>query len=311
MNSTEFVNLFNSTYSRKIDSSYYSWRFGRRDSNSRIFFTHDEQGLKGCVGLHLLNMGGFQAALVVDAMTDERCRDDGRTFAFLRAKIEQCARANDVKALFMLPNQRGLEAWSADEKWNILGEITTFTRDTCSHPGYPRSNRIVAIQSERFGVWVNTIAASFQNVHPELTSVQRRKPYLNWRTDNPLHGYTILRIYQPEEHMPFGYLTLKTFTHPETKEMIGDIVDILWAEDDPDTLMDMLYTALDYFHRQGVSKATIWLQTNTILDAVGYHLRFTPTEQQRHFCVKILDPDYVRFTDPMRWYLTMIDSEIY
>jgi hypothetical protein len=308
VNSTEFVNLFNSIYNRKIDSSYYYWRFGRQRSNGRIFFAHDEQGLKGCVGLHLLDMNGFTAALVVDAMIDKQCRDNGRTFASLSSKMNKCARANDAKALFMLPNERGTHAWSGDWGWRTLYRVPTYTRDTCQHPG---PKHITVFSPGKFDTWAGAIATIFKRTHPELIAVVREETYLNWRFDNPMRDYTIMQVYRQKEHNPFGYMALKIFTDPQTGQSIGDVVDILWAKDDPGTLIDMLYTALDYFHKQGVPKAAMWLQTNTILDSIGHYLGFTSTESGRYFCVKILDDDYTWLNNPARWYLTMADSEVY
>ena len=120
-----------------------------------------------------------------------------------------------------------------------------------------------------------------------------------------------MSAYKPGSQIPFGYLILKTFLDPQTSKPTGDIVDILWAEDDPIALIEMLYAALDYFHRHGVPEVAMWLQTNTILDTVGRCLGFAPAQQSRKFCVKVLDDEYAWLDDPANWYLTMLDSEIY
>jgi len=158
-----------------------------------MFFAHDEQGLKGCVGLHLLDMDNFTVALVVDAMVNERCRD-GRTFAFLNAKVNKCARANDVRALFALPNEHGARAWSGDHAWRILNTIPTHTRDThhC-----PKPSRIIAtVYKQPLGCRTDTIAAAFKATHPELIAAQRGDAYLNWRFTNPMHSYTIMQVHR-------------------------------------------------------------------------------------------------------------------
>ena len=307
MQAEDFVNLFNSIYSRKIDSAYYYWRFGRQDSNSFILSAQDEQGLKGCIGYHLLDMGKFKTALVVDAMIAERCRGDGKTFVYLNRKLEKCAKAHKAKALFMLPNSEGAKAWSADKQWTLAEHMTTHVHGTrTDHLGLLRYFRV-----QRFGQWVNNIESKFRMNNPELTCVRRNKSYLNWRFANPMHDYEIYQVYLSRKSRPSGYIVLKTFTSPTTGEKTGDIVDILWGENDVCVVMDMLRIALKKFHSENIHNVTMWLQTNTILDAVGRFLGFVPTEQQRAFCVKALDRDYTHLAFPHNWFLTMADSEMY
>jgi hypothetical protein len=109
----------------------------------------------------------------------------------------------------------------------------------------------------------------------------------------------------------FGYLVLKVFEDPSTGERFGDIVDLLWMEDDPAALRGMLSFALSYFYSLGLPQVTMWLQTNTILDEVGRSVGFRATEQKRYFCCKVLDPAYSWLEDSKRWYITMVDAEIY
>jgi hypothetical protein len=110
---------------------------------------------------------------------------------------------------------------------------------------------------------------------------------------------------------PFGYVVLKQFCEPVTGDICGDIVDVLWSEDDPAALAEVLQFALGHFHSQGVGRASIWLQTNTILDQLGRELGFAETGSGRSFCVKILNEQFRWLQDASRWFITMADSEIY
>jgi hypothetical protein len=126
---------------------------------------------------------------------------------------------------------------------------------------------------------------------------------------NPWYRYaSFLAVHRGQ---PFGYLVLKVFRDPKTGQALGDIVDILWAEDNPDALTEMLCFALGHFHAQGVPQATMWLQTNTLLDQIGRDLGFVETQQKRYFCCKVLDERYKWLEDPGCWFITMADSEIY
>lgn len=306
MHAEDFVGLFNSIYSRRIDSSYYYWRFGRQDCNGFILFSEDKDGLKGCIGYHLLDVDRFKVALIVDAMVAPRCRD-GRTFFHLSRRLENCARHHGAKALLMLPNENGAKAWTADKEWALAEYMVSYTHRV-------RTDGLGALRHfkvDRFGQWVDRIETKFSMNNPELRHARRTKDYLNWRFSNPMHDYEIYQVYRGGKSLPFGYMVLKVFTDPVTAEQTGDIVDIMWCENDAPALMDMLRVALRRFHTHGIRNVSMWLQTNTLLDAVGRCIGFTPTDRHRAFCVKILDRDYSALAFPENWFLTMADSEVY
>jgi hypothetical protein len=102
---------------------------------------------------------------------------------------------------------------------------------------------------------------------------------------------------------------LKVFRDPKSEEVFGDIVDVLWTEQDRSLLHGMLRFALSRFHQIGVGSVATWLQPNTLLHEIGHSLGFVSTSQRRAFCVTLVND--TSLADAERWYLTMSDSEIY
>ncbi|MBA4383636.1 MAG: hypothetical protein C0410_02770 [Anaerolinea sp.] len=308
--STKFVELFNSIYARKISNSYYYWRFFNNIVESTLFFAFKQTELVGACGYNLFKINNdlpIRNALLVDMMVGAKHRSIGLTFSRLNLEIENAARQSGAKCLFLFPNQRGADAWLASEGWVRITQMIT-----CSCKTRPKKmNTSIDIRKVPcFDDWVNIISTAFSRNHPSLTFTKRDKQYLNWRlVDSPVYKYSIHAVYFNEEI--YGYIVLKVFHDPMTGNAFGDIVDILWSDDDSNLLNNMLEFALDHFYQQGIKEATTWLQTNTILDDIGHTIGFGDTEQIRDFCYKPLDQTYIWLKDPKNWFITLSDSEIY
>jgi hypothetical protein len=308
--SAAFIELFNSTYSRQVTPAYYSWRFCRPGTGATGFFAGDQRRAKGIYGYHLLDMScrkRFSAALMVDMIVERRFRAAGVVFSRLCSAVEESAVQNGAKALFLLPNDRSLPIWLADKGCRQLSRMNTCT---CQTVGGNGARGLTISKVSGFGNWLQGVAQGFRQNHPNLVAVKRGAEYLNWRfCTHPIYHYDLFRV--DRDGTPFGYVVLKQFCEPVTGDICGDIVDVLWSEDDPAALAEVLQFALGHFHSQGVGRASIWLQTNTILDQLGRELGFAETGSGRSFCVKILNEQFRWLQDASRWFITMADSEIY
>lgn len=306
-----FVELFNSTYSRKQRPPYYFWRFWTGQMESAVFFVESNDELKGYYGVAFVEMAGlpsFIAGFLVDLIVNQKYRGTGIVFSRLKLEVEQEAARHGAKVVFLLPNAHGGAAMLVDREYVEILQIETSVRDTCRKPA--RIEETLQIQRvDRFGPWVNELVEEFQQNHPSLVFVKRTDVYLNWRfVAHPTYTYDILQASRDREF--FGYLVLKKFTD-ENGVTYGDIVDLLWRQDDPQALSELLWVALAHFYDHGVARAAIWLRTNTILDQVGRDVGFSSTEQRRPVLCKVLDEQYRWLRDPGRWFMTMSDSEIY
>jgi hypothetical protein len=148
--------------------------------------------------------------------------------------------------------------------------------------------------------------ASLKNLFANTRCVE----YLDWRfTENARYSYNVFVAHK--NGLPFGYIVLKIFRDPVSNQAFGDIVDILWVEDDKEALANMLCFSLAHFHNQNVGGVAMWLQTNTVLDEIGVEVGFKQSEQKRFFCGKALKENFKHLEDASSWFINMSDSEVY
>ena len=151
---------------------------------------------------------------------------------------------------------------------------------------------------------------AFVRNHPALLVLGRDGVHLNQRfARNPRYRYLLFVVRACG--IPLGYLALKEFEDPVTGDSCGDIVDLLWGNEEPSLVRNMLRFALASFHERGIERAVVWLPDNTILRDIGAQCGFVPTDVKRFFGCRILDDRYAWLADGRRWFLTMSDSEVY
>jgi hypothetical protein len=305
-----FAAICNATYIRQVTEAYYLWQFFNTPNQAVCLFVEDKGQVVATYGLRQLTYTTSPnrfVGLTVDLIINPELRKSG-LLARLEIELERSALDLGCVCLYSLSNEAAYKPRISTLGWSSLGNRVTFiTRTTQS----AQSDTGISFHKvNRFEGDTVAIHRSFQETYPSLAMTQRTERYLNWRfADNPRYSYDLFIVRR--HALFFGYLVLKVFRDPQTREAVGDIVDLLWAEDDPDSLMAMLRFALSHFHAQGVKQATIWLQTHTLLDQVGRQLGFAETAQKRHFCCKVLDERYRWLEDPTRWFITMADSEVY
>ncbi|MBI3935244.1 MAG: hypothetical protein HY316_11190 [Acidobacteria bacterium] len=306
----QFIGLFNETYSRQMPPSYYDWRFCSPASRGGVLLAGGNEQLGGTCGYHLCDTRVPRAStslLVVDLMVAPELRGTGLVFARLRLEIERLAVESGAECVFLFPNRAGAAAWLASDGWGLVAEIATCESASREKP---LSTGLGFARVSSFGDWVDSIEAEFALNHPELAFVKREARYLNWRfASHPVHRYEVFRVDRGVR--PLAYVVLKVFRDSGTGQSFGDVVDMLWAEDDPELLAGLLRFARARFYEMGVWRVTTWLQTHTLLDDLGRDEGFVETDQIRHFCCKVLDTRCRWLADAGRWFITMGDAEIY
>jgi hypothetical protein len=140
--------------------------------------------------------------------------------------------------------------------------------------------------------------------------LERTPAFLHWRLRrNPRYAYQVLRCRGAEGL--HGWLTLKTFRDPLSGETSGDIMDVIWREDDPHVARGLLLSGLAYFERLGIAQATTWLDGNPLLAEVGRSLGFRPTPRRRYLSCRATDQRLVWMEDLSRWSVSMLDTDLY
>ena len=305
-----FKELFNATYNRQVTADYYMWQFFHSSFLGKCLFVEHGDRIVATYGLRAFKFYASGECLIgacVDLIIAPEFQRTG-ILARLAMEMDKLAVGRGCVSIYTAPNLAVWRPYVLHLGWSDLGEINTCIALTDT---YQRQlEYLTFFKVDKFALGIDEVYQSFQKTHPELAMVVRNSAYLNWRfVDNPWYNYSL--FVAKKGNSPFGYLILKNFQDPQSGEIVGDIVDLLWSEDDPGALSEMLNFALREFHAQAITRANVWLKTNTILDRIGQNLGFSNIAHKRYFCAKVFMQEYKWLETPNRWFITMADSEVY
>lgn len=288
-----FCELSNSLYARPVNEAYYDWQFFKCPFPSLLNIAVDENDeLVGTYCLHVQN----GVAWVLDIMVSPKFQRQGVFQQLVDFGFENL-REYDAKAIVVMANEKADRVCVDGLGWT---RINTFL--TCF--ATPEKSEKFILEYERLNDFPEI------NLPTELFSNARTSAYQNWRfIANARYSYDIFAAHKHGEL--FGYIVLKIFRDPVSNQAFGDIVDIFWRENDKEFLADMLRFSLSHFAEQNVGNAAMWLQTNTLLDSVGFAVGFQKSEQKRFFCGKALREDFKYLEESANWFINMADSEVY
>jgi GNAT superfamily N-acetyltransferase len=305
-----FVDLMNGQYARKVTPAYYFWQFFRAPSARACLMAELESRVVAAYGLWVLPFCGPTrccVGLATDLIVAPEFRGTGLFFR-LELEMERVARNLGCVCIYAAPNEPAYQPRVEALGWHAMPSRIDCVAPTVSLPG-TGACAIAAVDACDLEICAS-IADQFRANHSGRVMCQRGADYLTWRlSTNPRYEYELFVARRQGE--PFGYMALKIFKDPQTGEAVGDIVDLVWGEDVPAALGEMLRFALAYFRDQGVPCATIWLQSDTILDEQARTVGFAPITRARRFCCKVFDNDYEWLDESSRWFITMVDAEIY
>ena len=206
-------------------------------------------------------------------------------FILLENEAHQFALEHKAVAITTVANQEGMKAYVGLRTWKVIGTIPTLELLTLSSvsPGLEKKGSLRG-----------------------FIYFSKDKDYRYWRYDsNPEYKYDYLT-------MPDGaFAVTKIFQDPITHKVFGDIVDF---ESDWSRLINLqiLFTkAIEHLKRQGAELVTTWALLHTSLYSMLKSLGFTESGLVRHFCVKVLKPEYFHLYEFPRWHLVQADAEIY
>jgi GNAT superfamily N-acetyltransferase len=308
---TRFVSLSNSLYARPVTPAYYHWQFFAPPFHSRLMLAEAEDGtLAGAYGFHLRPAArDLPLAMALDIMVAPAWQGRGLFRALCAGAVAKLAGERPA-GLYVMANRRAAAAHAGGLGWTKVQAY----RDWVCPTGAARAS------SGRL-TWENVASPGAEEDRLLKESVARRRAegalalhrdsrWLRWRfAENPRYRYRILR--GSLQGMPWGLLLLKTFTDPISGESFGDIVDVAWLDPDPALLLEALQWALAQFAAAGVPRASMWLQTNTALDAAGIQAGFTVTDRERFLLTSPRSDNAGRMEDPAAWFVTMADAEVY
>jgi len=311
--SARFCRLSNALYARKVDGAYYRWQFFNTPFPSVLSFVTTEDGeLAGCYGFHVRRWAatGEQIGMSLDIMVAPRYQGRGVFRALTDFAMERIRSYRPV-AVYVMANRRAEEAHVHGLGWKRVNAFADWVCATSGASGVGGQGiemvpvRNISAEDEEFVEMAGRLRDE-----QGLFSLARWPGFIEWRfARSPRYSYHIFRCELRGRLL--GFLALKTFRDSVTGKAFGDVVDVIWAENDARVLGEMLQSALRYFYVKQVEEAVTCLQTNTVVGGSGRGLGFRRTARQRYVCLKALDERYRWLEDPRRWFVTMADTDLY
>lgn len=304
----QFCRLFNSLYSRKVNERYYRWQFFESPCPSGLAVATLADGeWAGCYGFHILPATNLPSPLSwsLDIMVAPEFQGQG-LFSRLAAFAASAGAKFKPAALCVMANAKCDRAHARCLGWTQVAGISTYTRSTSN---LPEPSPVFAPASCAL---LNPRQFAFLAARSRSPLVQqaRSERYLCWRfAQNPWHTYSMVVV--SRGGVAAAGAALKVFKDPVSGVSCGDIVDVVWAREETASLRELLLAAQGHFRDAGVAIATTWLQTNTLLDAVGTSLGFAPSSEMRHFSCSVRAPEFAGLELDSNWSLTMAAAEIF
>jgi GNAT superfamily N-acetyltransferase len=308
-----FCRMSNSLYARKVNSRYYRWQFFETPFPTLLAFATTNDGeLAGCYGIQLRNstLGHHSLGMALDIMVAPAYQGKG-LFRPLANYARQQVETPGPALLYVMANQRAHRAHVHGLGWTSVQVLNDYVRSTAGSSTLLRGH-LVTSEVRQFNFADRRFLEDLESKVGAAFSIRvsRSVPDLQWRLfENPRYAYKVLRCTVASRLV--GFLALKTFRNPESGAVSGDIVDVLWQDDDPELLEQLLLAGLVEFESQGIAEATSWFYTNTILDAAGHALGFRQIHRPRYFSSSILNPENTWQTEANHWRISMLDTDIY
>jgi hypothetical protein len=304
----EFCRLFNALYARKVNERYYRWQFFESPCPSGLAVATLADGTwVGCYGFHILPATNLPSPISwsLDIMVAPAFQGQG-LFGRLAAFAAAASATFNPAASCVMANAKCDRAHVRTLGWKQVAGIQTFTRGTTDLP-----EAAPAFVSSSYAL-LNPRQLAFvaSRCRAPLVQQARSERYLCWRfAQNPWHAYSMVIV--SRNSAPVAGAVLKTFKDPISGVSCGDIVDVVWSREETAPLREILLAALRHFRDAGITTANAWLQTNTLLDAVGTSLGFVPSSQTRHFSCSVRAPEFAGLELSSNWSLTMAAAEIF
>lgn len=287
-----FVNIFNKQYNRKIKSTYFFWQFFESIAASRLLVVRRNDKVIGFMGIQIRQLNNFEkCGIIVDMLIEEPYRGKGIFDNILR-EIEKYAQRHNVIALASFTNNNGMKALTRLPNWKSISKIITLQLEND-----------LAIDKIR----VDNGQSTNQNRSSHYISFfKKNAEYRQWRYDkNPNYSYSKVSINQD-----FFAIT-KIFSDPITGQHFGDIVDFEGDINDLESLKKLFIKAIEQLKEQGAETITIWALPHIPFKTIITELGFRDTQQERYFCLKVLNKNHEYLYDFSRWHLVQADAEIY
>jgi len=277
----QMARLMNSHYARQRKESYFHWQYFASAYPTAVAGAFDGETLIGMFGLQKRRLtGGAKAGQAIDMIVDPAWRGRG----LFKALGEKAAEAfSDLDLFCVLPNSAGRAAVEKHFQWMTLTKINTW-----------RLSRVAKRQTQE--------GQARQREMNQLEAFVYEPETLDWRFDRHPE-FTYRRITSGADSSAM----VKVFTDKTAGKTYGDIVNFYCADDRG--LGPLLGQACEYLFSQKVDAVMTWAMPHDYAAHMLPTLGFTEEQQERYFCVKVLNSDYQHLTQFSRWRLVQSDAE--
>lgn len=282
----QFVEVMNKQYARKKTVDYFYWQYIYPYEPTVLMCAFEANQMCGMFGLKKRKLNnGVIVGQAIDMLIIPDWREKGLFSELADHAVQYFGREFDI--LCVLANATGNYAVQRSLGWYHVGTIKTlFFKGS--------GNMFSAL----------LVDESLKDNHVRFY-FERDQNYRQWRYDrHPEYSYKAVGV---ENTITWT----KIFVDPVTNTKYGDIVDVMIPNASARRLHDVLYVACEYLQLQGVEFITTWAMPGTLLRNVTESIGFEEMNQERYFCIKVLNPEYEYLSDFSKWYLVQADSEIF
>jgi hypothetical protein len=280
---SQLVAMMNAQYSRRKTAAYFDWQYFQPCYPTVLMCALYKQEVIGMFGMQKRSTRcGAIVGQAIDMLIKAKYR--GREI-FKQLAEKTVSSLNDLDALCVLANSSGKNACEHALEWTSAGRI-----DALQLSALEPAEQIFC-------------AEDTSQIFDEFLYSDKVR---TWRFDrHPDFAYQLLRS------AVSSYAITKIFTDPVTGKKYGDIVYYSHSMDDIPGLQSLVIKTSRYLLGKDVSAVTTWALPHTSLFHVLSAMGFQSCFQERHFCIKVLNPKYKNLSSLESWHLYQSDSEIY
>ncbi|MBI2011702.1 GNAT family N-acetyltransferase [Candidatus Daviesbacteria bacterium] len=279
------VKLMNAQYTRKKSKKYFKWQYFNNVQKTYLSVVEVDMTIIGMFGLQIRRLtNGATVGQAIDMLIAPNYRGQG-LFKFLAETT--IAYSKTIDLVCVLANLVGKNACEKNLGWLTLHKIDSLNFNL---------DKQVFEQKNKLPIDGDISLVRFKHTNK----------YHHWRFEiNPEYRYKKIVTKSSE------YIFAKVFKDRKTDVQYGDVVDIELKSIEYDRISQLIKIAIRDFRSHRIQAVTTWALPHTLLYKVLINMGFLKVEQERYFCIKILNHRFDYLKSINNWYLVQADAEIY
>lgn len=285
----QMVTLMSAQYTRKYTEGYFLWQYFQSVYPAVSMCAFEGERLIGMFGIQKrLLTNGAQVGQAIDLLIAPEWRGKG---IFRTLSNHALGYFKEIDIYCSLPNPNGKNACKKTLEWTTIAKVPAMQLvDTVLHKTRSRDVHTALTVPPQVNYSVSFL----------YDAVVRQ-----WRfTQHPEHHYVNISLDN-------SFVVTKIFTDPVSGKCYGDIVNVACDLTAETQIRTLFIQASTFLQNQHVVAVTTWAMPHTFLCHVLQDLGFKETEQERYFCIKVVNHAYQSLYDFKQWHFVQADAEIY